>query len=354
MMSSTSFSRSDFNVPTAAWTLGNPERIAILVIVDGVVPAVIAKSWINVRSSLSIRTVILCLLMADNVRRRHTAVKALLDAEGVSVHSSRTRRSSIPHVAGVNYADRAWRHIMGIKNRNIASDANIDLSKINLTSGKRTFYEDFDEAVDVTANNIYGFDEKAGSGATAKTLVNSYMQLKTDGNNEAILIYQASTWTGAREPEMACRIQTYSAVTNVNFQIGWAEAGAISGGVMDVLGNKDWAFLEFGAGAGSSLGTTGGDFVLRSKTFAVAVATTTADDAVAVEASTIYNCSVKITANGGIIAKVGNTTIRKSGAVPSGNTDWQPFVRLANDVGAEAHYDQTLNIDTFFVSEDRS
>ena len=243
---------------------------------------------------------------------------------------------------------------MGIKNRNIASDANIDLSKINLTSGKRTFYEDFDEKVDVDANDIYGFDIKHANNATAKTLVHSYMQLKTDGNNEVIMLYQAATWTGAREPEMACRIQTYSAVTNQNFQIGWAEATAIAGGVADVVGGKDWAYLEFGAGAGSTNGTTGGDFVLNTRTAGSDKVTTTADDAVAVEASTIYNCSVKITANGGIVAKVGNTTIRKSGAVPSGNTDWQPFVRLAMDPDAGAHFDQALNIDTFFVTEDRS
>jgi hypothetical protein len=243
---------------------------------------------------------------------------------------------------------------MAIKNRNIAADANIDFSKINLTSGKRTFHEDFDEKAGVSADAFYGFDVKTAGSPTHVSLVNSHMELATDGNNEVVMMYQASTWTGAREPEMACRIQTFSAITNVNFQIGWAEATAISGGVADVLGDKDWAYLEFGAGAGSSNGTTGGDFVLNSKTAGVTAVTTLADDAVEVAASTIYNCSVKITATGGIVAKVGDTTIRKSGAVPSGNTDWQPFIRVAMDPGATAHYVQKLNVDTFFVTEDRS
>lgn len=247
---------------------------------------------------------------------------------------------------------------MGIKNRNIAADANIDLSKINLTSGKRTFYEDFDDydqidGAGIDLDAIYGFDYKKGGTATHATTMDSHMSLALGANNSVVSMFQASTWTGAREPEMACRIKTPADITNVNIQIGWAERAAAVGGADDVLGNKDWAYLEFGAGTGSSNGTTSGDFVLNSKTLDVAVATTTADDAVAVEASTIYNCSVKITANGGIIAKVGNTTIRKSGAVPSGNTDWTPFIRMDNDPAA-ADTGQTLLVDTFFVTEDRS
>ena len=44
---------------------------------------------------------------------------------------------------------------MGIKNLNVAKNADIDLSKLNLLDGKRAFWEDFDEVAATNITRLY-------------------------------------------------------------------------------------------------------------------------------------------------------------------------------------------------------
>ena len=244
-----------------------------------------------------------------------------------------------------------------IKNRNIAAEANIDLSKRSLVDGRRTFWEDFDDydGSGTDADNIYGLG-KAGTG-TAATNQSSFLllEVQTEGNVEQV--FMESTWTGAAEPRLEVRFKTGPSLANTSFQIGWAENVAITGGANDCIGNKDWAYLELSTGNGAAVSNgadTSGKFVLRSRTAGDSASGTVTNTNVAdVAVDTTYSVSVQILSGGGVLAKVGKDVLKTASAVvPTGNTDWRPFLRIRKDADSGSG-DRVLLIDTMKVSEDR-
>ena len=80
---------------------------------------------------------------------------------------------------------------MAITNRNIAADANIDLSKINLAGGRRAMWEDFDETPSSTnIADLYGFDAHLSGGtALVSNTVNSCGALLTTGGAFKSMIF---------------------------------------------------------------------------------------------------------------------------------------------------------------------
>lgn len=241
-----------------------------------------------------------------------------------------------------------------IKNRNIAADANIDISKLNLVDGRRTFWEDFDDS-GIAGTDFYGLQTKWSTEAHTDftSQDGSTIKLGTKQNNAGIMLATTSTWTGSREPMIEVRFTTPANITGMDFQIGFAEKAAVSGGVADVYGGKDWGYLEFSTGGAG--GSTSNKFVLRTRTEGSAAATVTNLNLKDVAASTTYVVSVKITADGGLVANVGDngTFTADTGSVPSGNTDWQAFVRVGSRA-APGQATADLAVDTIKVSEARS
>ena len=238
-----------------------------------------------------------------------------------------------------------------IKNRNIAADAKIDVSKLNLVDGRRTFWEDFDDS-GIPGTDFYGFQTKTGGSVVHVSQDASTMKLGTTANNSGVMLATTSTWTGSREPTLEVRFTTPADISGMDFQIGFAEQTAVSGGVADVYGGKDWGYLEFSTGGAG--GSTSNKFALRTRTAGSAAATVTSDNLKDVAASTRYVVSVKITADGGIVAKVGEGVFTaNTNSVPSGNTDWQAFVRVGSRA-APGTTTADLLVDTFKLSEARS
>lgn len=243
---------------------------------------------------------------------------------------------------------------MAIKNRNIAADAKIDLSKINLVTGKRTFYEDFDDtteaggALNLDASAIYGFDKAVKNTPTCIVQRDSTVLLDSDADGDVIMLYQTSDWSVSKEPEMAVRIKDIESLDNCILQFGWTEGNDAFAApdANAVAGDKDKAYVEF-RGTGGSFED---DWVLYTQNNSAAGAETGVSFGFGAATGTAYEIRVKLTSGGGVHASVDNTTrYASSAAVPKTLTDMRPFVRV-NANGAAA----SLKLDTFFVSENRS
>jgi hypothetical protein len=229
-----------------------------------------------------------------------------------------------------------------ISNRNIAADANIDLSKLNLLDGQRALWEDFDEAAGTDCANLYGLDKIVAATGIVTCIVPSLGILNAQANNDKVLLLGANAWRDARNCTMSTRVVSVSSLADVNIQIGWGDAAAmvIDGPVAD----QDWAYLEFRAG------TNGGRWRLGTRiTGAAAVYV---DSGVpAVTAATIYNISVHLLPGGSVVAKINDVTIRSAdGAIKSAASDWRPFARIS----ASAPGGKVLSLDTFAVHESRA
>ncbi len=230
-----------------------------------------------------------------------------------------------------------------ISNRNIAADANIDLSKLNLLDGQRALWEDFDEAAGTDCANLYGLDRISATGTSIATCITpSFGVLNAQNNNDKVLLFGANSWHDARNCTMSARVANVSSLAAVNIQIGWGDAAAmvIDGPVAD----QDWAYLEFRAG------TNDGRWRLGTRiTGAPAVYV---DSGVpAVTSSTIYNISVHLLPGGSVVAKINDVTIRSAdGAIKSAASDWRPFARIS----ASAPGGKVLSLDTFAVHESRA
>jgi len=228
-----------------------------------------------------------------------------------------------------------------ITNRNIAADADIDLSKLNLISGQRTFWEDFDADPATAINDLYGFSTAVASGGTATCANTSLGLLNGPTNNDKALAFVSARWHGNRGCKMSARVTTVSSLAAINVQIGWGDDAAmvIDGPVDD----QDWALFEFRAG------TADGQWRLGSRiTGAAAVFVNTG---ITVASATIYNISVELTTTGTVIGKINDDTFQSAaGAVKTGATDWHPFARIS----VSAAGGKLLAFDTFSASESRT
>ena len=231
---------------------------------------------------------------------------------------------------------------MGIKNLNVAKNADIDLSKLNLLDGKRAFWEDFDEGAATTITSLYGFSQIVAATGAATCVNPSLGKLDCPNNNDKVLIFGGSQWHSDRNCKMTTRVTAITSLASVNMQFGWGDNAAmvIDGPVSD----HDWAYLEFRAG------TNDGKWLLNTRiagSAAVAV-----DTGIPVASATIYNLSVELLPSGRVIAKVNGDIVQSgsSAAIKTGAADWQPFARISASAGGG----KFTTLDTFAVYENRT
>jgi hypothetical protein len=234
---------------------------------------------------------------------------------------------------------------MGIKNRNIAADAKIDLSKLNLLDGKRTLWEDFDEELNFAGAGLYGFGTQETASGVARCDAASNLHVDAPANADIILWHGSAMWASARDCVMGVRLVDVESIGNVNFQIGWADSAAVavgsgSGPVMDA---HDYGYVIFDHNESANL---------RLATNIAGVGPVRVDTGlVAAAGTTIYDITVKIGPTGVVTASINDDVFKSvSGAVKTGATDWHPFVR----VHANGAVNKSIKIDTFYVEQSRT
>lgn len=230
---------------------------------------------------------------------------------------------------------------MAITNRNIAADANIDLSKINLAGGQRAMWEDFDETPSSTnIADLYGFDAHVSGGtALVSNTVNSCGALLTTGGAFKSMIFGGGRWSAARGCKLSVRINSLNVATSMFLLMGWTDDAGVTGVDAPTTGTPDMASFMY-----SSVDSANWRF--RSSTGA---ANTDTQTGIAVSTG-VTTVSIELNSTGGIVAKINDDTVGEAiGAVTTGKTDWHPYVRLLG--GAAANL---VNIDTIAVSESRT
>ena len=227
-----------------------------------------------------------------------------------------------------------------ITNRNIAADADIDLSKINLVGGQRAMWEDFDETATTAIQDLYGFDAHISGGtALVSNTVNSCGALLTTGGAFKSMIFGGGRWSAARGCKLSVRINSLNVATSMDLLIGLTDDAGVSGVDAPVTSTPDMAAFHY-------LTATSASWRFRSST-GTADTNTQLGTAVSTGITTI---SIELNSTGGIVAKINDDTVGEAiGAVTTGKTDWHPFVRLLG--GAAANL---VNIDSISVSESRT
>ena len=228
-----------------------------------------------------------------------------------------------------------------IKNRNIAADANIDLSKINLTGGERALWEDFDETGTTNIADLYGFDAHLSGGtAQVSNAVNSCGALvTTGGSNWKSMIFGGGRWSAAKNCKLVVRLNSLTVATSMFLLAGWTDDAGVGDVDAPVTGTPDMAAFMY-----SSVDSANWRF--RSSTGAA-----NTDTQLGTSVSTgVTTLTVELNSAGGIIAKINDTKVGESiGSVTTGKTDWHPFVRLLG--GAASNI---VNIDSISISESRT
>lgn len=237
---------------------------------------------------------------------------------------------------------------MGIKNRNIAADAKIDLSKLNLLDGKRTLWEDFEELLNFDGAGLYGFGTTTNdppATGVARCDAASNLHVDAPANADVILWHGSAMWASARDCVMGVRLVDVESIGAVNFQIGWADsaAAALAGGAGPVMDAHDYGYVIFDHSESANF---------RLATNVAGVGPVRVDTGlVAAAGTTIYDITVKIGPTGVVTASINDNVFRSvSGAVKTGATDWHPFVR----VHANGAVNKSIKIDTFYVEQSRT
>ena len=233
-----------------------------------------------------------------------------------------------------------------IKNRNIAADANIDLSKINLISGQRTLWEDFDEEMNFVGANLYGFGKQETATGVALCDGASNLHVDAPASGDIILWMGSAMWASGRDCTMGVRLVEVESIAAVNFQIGWADSAAVgvSSGSGPVMDAHDYGYVIFDSGESPNLRlatNVGGVGPVRVDTGILAAA-----------GSAIHDITVNINPAGTVTATIGGNVFKSTvaGAVKTGATDWHPFVR----VHANGATNKSIKIDTFYVEQSRT
>jgi hypothetical protein len=235
---------------------------------------------------------------------------------------------------------------MGIKNRNIAANAKIDVSKLNLLDGDRVLWEDFDEKDDVAGDALYGFSTTLVATGTAKCDEASNLHLDCPANADKVLWFNDAAWTPDRNCIMGVRLVEVESIATVNFQIGWADSQAIAVAATDgpVMDAHDYGYVIFDHNESANF---------RLATNVGGVGPVRVDTGIGAAAGTVaHNITVQITPTGTVIAKIGGTTVRSTaaGTVKTGTSDWHPFVRIH----ANGAVSKSIKIDTFYASQSRT
>jgi hypothetical protein len=233
-----------------------------------------------------------------------------------------------------------------IKNRNIAADANIDLSKINLISGQRTLWEDFDEEMNFDGANLYGFGKVVKNSGVAVCDASSNLHADAPANADVILWYGSAMWATARDCTMGVRLVEVESNALVNFQIGWTDSAAIAvaEGAGPIMDAHDYGYVIFDTNESPNF---------RLATNVAGVGPVRVDTGIVVAAgSAIHDITVKINPAGTVTATIGDNVFKSTvaGAVKTGATDWHPFVR----VHANGATNKSIKIDTFKVEQSRT
>ena len=240
-----------------------------------------------------------------------------------------------------------------IKNRNIAADAKIDVSKLDFITGKRVFFEDFNDdggGALVGIDDNFAFNITKTNTPTALVQSDGTVYLDADADGDILCVFQASTWSTAKNPVMRCRIKIADTLDNNILQFGWCEGDGTTLPVGNPPADKDKAFIEYRGTGGSNPDV----WVMRTNNNTDGGAETTTVSAQGAALDTWYNIEVALGEGGGAIGKITGgleqtfISAPEAGTAVPTLTDWKPFIRV-NANGAAA----SVYLDSFMVYEDR-